>query len=141
VNLTNQTLANWSFALATGRLTEDGIRANIVNIAKDRIDPRGENEVLRRSLDQGLTVRDVYQGVIQAVSGELEMDPSRVDLSDNFYSQLLDFTDEKGTQRPMTQSEAVRWARSQTAWQQTGKAKESYSQLANAMTAKFGLRK
>jgi hypothetical protein len=141
VNITNDTLANWAFAMATGRLTEDGVRANIVNIAKNRIDPHQQNEVLRRSLDQGLTVRDVYQGAIQAVSGELEIDPSRVDLSDHYWGQMLDFVDDKGVSRPMTQTEAVRWARNQSAWQQTGKAKESYASLANAMTAKWGLRK
>lgn len=141
VNLSNATLENWAFAMAGGKLTEDGIRANIVNIAKDRIDPHQQNEVLRRSLDQGLTVRDVYTGVIEAVSGELEIDPSRVDLADNYWgSALLDFTDDKGTQRPMTSSEAVRWARSQSAWQTTNKAKESYAGLADKMTKAWGIR-
>lgn len=141
VNLSNPTLQNWALAMAQGRLTEDGIRANIQNIAKQRLDPKGENEVMRRALDSGLTVRDVYAGVIEAVSGELEVDPSRVDLSDNYWGKLLDFQDDKGTQRPMTQTEAVQWARKQPAWQKTGKAKETYSGLANALTARMGLRK
>lgn len=141
VSLSNPTLQNWAMAMAKGRLTEDGIRANIVNIAKDRLDPHRQNDELRQALDQGLTVRDTYAGVIEAVAGELEMDPSRVDLTNHFYGALLDFTDEKGTQRPMTQSEAVRWARGQNAWQQTGKAKESYAGLANAMATKWGLKK
>lgn len=140
VNITNQTLGNWAMAMAAGRLTEDGVRANIVNIAKERIDPHHKNEVLRRTLDQGLTVRDAYQGVIEAVSGELEVDPSRVDLSDNYWGKLLDHVDEQGVARPMTQTEAIRWARSQNAWQTTGKAKESYAGLANAMTTKWGLK-
>lgn len=140
VDISNSTLQNWALAMATGKLTEDGIRSNIVNMAKQRLDPRGENKVLRAALDQGLTVRDAYQGVIQTVAGELEMDPSRVDLTNNFYGQLLDYQDDKGVQRPMTQTEAIQWARKQGAWQETGKAKETYSGLANAMTAKFGLR-
>jgi hypothetical protein len=127
--------------MATGRLTEDGIRANIVNIAKDRIDPKGENKVLRAALDQGLTVRDAYAGVIETVAGELEMDPSRVDLTNQTYGELLDFVDQNGIQRPQTQTEAIQWARKRGAWQQTGKAKETYSGLANALTAKMGLRK
>jgi hypothetical protein len=141
VNLSNPTLENWAFAMATGRLTEDGIRANIVNIAKDRIDPKGENKVLRAALDQGLTVRDAYAGVIETVAGELEMDPSRVDLTNQTYGELLDFVDQNGIQRPQTQTEAIQWARKRGAWQQTGKAKETYSGLANALTAKMGLRK
>ena len=140
VNISNATLGNWAMAMAAGRLTEDGVRANIVNIAKDRIDPQRQNDVLRRSLDQGLTVRDVYQGAIQAISGELEIDPSRVDLADHYWGAVLDYVDDKGTQRPMTQTEAIRWARKQPAWQQTTKAKESYSGLANAMTKQWGLR-
>lgn len=140
VNISNPTLANWAFAIATGRLTQDGIRANLVNIAKSRIDPGGENKVLRDALDQGLTVRDAYQGVIETVSKELEVDPSRVDLSDNYWGKLLDFTDEKGVQRPMNQTEAIGWARSQSAWQTTNSSHEAYSQLANAMTSKWGLK-
>lgn len=140
VNISNPTLANWSFAIATGRLTEDGVRANLVNIAKSRVDPHGENEVLRRALDQGLTVRDAYQGVIETVAGELEIDPSRVDLADNYWGKLLDYQDDKGVQRPMNQTEAIGWARSQSAWQTTRGAREQYAQLANAMTTKWGLK-
>lgn len=140
VNISDADLQNWAYAMAMGRLTEDGIRANIVNIAKTRLDPKGENKVLRQALDAGLTVRDAYQGVIQTVAGELEIDPSRVDLTNGFYGQLLDFQDDKGVQRPMTQTESIQWARKQSAWQKTGRAKETYSGLANAMTAKFGLR-
>lgn len=141
VNISNDTLGNWAFAMATGRLTEDGIRSHMVNIAKQRLDPRGENKVLRAALDQGLTVRDAYAGVIETVAAELEMDASRVDLTNNFYGQLLDFADDDGTQRPMTQTEATQWARKQDAWQQTTRAKESYAQLANQISAKFGIRK
>lgn len=140
VNLSNPTLQNWSMAMATGRLTEDGIRANIVNIAKDRLDPQRKNDVLRDALDSGLTVRDTYAGVIEAVSGELEVDPSRVDLADDYWGKLLDHVDDQGVARPMTQTEAIQWARSQGAWQKTGKAKESYAGLANAMATKWGLK-
>jgi hypothetical protein len=140
VNISNPTLFNWASAITTGRLTEDGIRANLVNIAKQRIDPTGQNDVLRDALDQGLTVRDTYQGVIQTVAQELEVDPSRVDLSDNYWGKLLDFTDDKGVQRPMNQTEAIGWARSQSAWQTTNGSREAYAGLANAMTTKWGLK-
>lgn len=140
VNISNATLENWALAITTGRLTEDGIRANLVNIAKQRLDPRGDNEVLRRSLDQGLTVRDTYQGVIESVAGELEVDQSRVDLSDNYWGKLLDYQDDKGVQRPMNQTEAIQWARSQGAWQKTNRSREAYSQLANSMTTKWGMK-
>lgn len=140
VTISNPTLQNWAQAIATGRLTEDGIRANMVNIAKQRIDPKGDNQVLRSALDQGLTVRDAYAGVIQAVSKELEIDDSRVDFTTPYWGKLLDFQAEDGTQRPMNNTEAVQWARSQSAWQGTNSAKESYAGLANAMTTKWGLK-
>lgn len=140
VNISNQTLGNWAFAIAGGRLTEDGVRAHMVNIAKQRLDPKAENDVLRDALDSGLTVRDAYANVIETVANELEVDPSRVDLADNYWGKLLDFQAEDGTQRPMNQTEAVGWARNQSAWQTTNSSREAYAGLANAMTTKWGLK-
>lgn len=140
INFPNSTLQKWATAIATGRLTQDGIRSYMVNQAKGRLDPKNENDVLRDALDSGLTVRDAYQGVIQTVSSELEVDPSRVDLADNYWGKLLDFTDANGVQRPMNQTEATGWARSQNAWQSTNSSHERYSELANAMTTKWGLK-
>lgn len=140
VTISNPTLMNWAQAIATGRLTEEGIRANIVNIAKQRIDPQNQNQVLRQALDQGLTVRDAYAGVMQTVAHEMEIDESRIDLTSPYWGKLLDFTDAKGVQRPMNNTEAVQWSRSQDAWQATNSSKELYSGLANAMTTKWGLK-
>jgi hypothetical protein len=140
VTFPNSTLQKWATAIATGRLTEDGIRSYMVNQAKRRLDPKGDNDVLRDALDSGLTVRDAYQGVIQTVSTELEVDPSRVDLADNYWGKLLDFTDANGVQRPMNQTEATGWARQQGAWQKTNSSHEAYSQLANRMATKWGMK-
>lgn len=141
VNISNPTLMNWAQAIATGRLTEDGLRSYVVNLAKQRIDPQNQNKVLRAALDQGLTVRDAYAGVLQSVSHELEIDESRIDLTNPYWGKLLDFEDTKGVQRPMNNTEAVQWARGQDAWQATNSSKEAYSGLANAMTTKWGLKK
>lgn len=141
VTISNKTLQDWAQAIAVGRLTEDGIRSQIVNIAKSRVDPKGENQVLRNALDSGLTVRDAYAGTIETVAKELEIDPSRIDLTSPYWGKLLDFQDDKGTFRPMNATESVQWARAQSAWQTTNSSKESYAGLANAMTSKWGLRK
>lgn len=131
---------NWAMMIASGRMTEEGIRAMFVEMAKRRVDPHNENAELRRALDSGLTVRDTYASVISAVAGELELDESAIDLSSGHWGKLLDFEDEKGRQRPMTQTEAIGWARNQSSWQKTNTAKESYAGLADAMTAKWGMR-
>jgi hypothetical protein len=141
VAVSASTLTNWAQEIAMGRLTEDNLRARFADMAKQRIDPQGVNLVLRRALDSGLTVRDAYQGVIETVSNELEIDQSQVDLTSGHWGKLLDYEDGKGNQRPMTQTEAVRWARSQGAWQQTQGSRELYAGLSNAMTTKWGLRK
>jgi len=141
VAVSQATLTNWAMEMAQGRMTEEGIRAQFVDMAKRRVDPRGENLQLQRALDSGLTVREAYQGVIETVARELEMDPSGIDLTSGHWGKLLDFEDDKGVQRVMTQTEALRWARSQGAWQETNTSREAYAGLANAMTAKWGLRK
>jgi hypothetical protein len=140
INLSAPSLQNWAIAMATGRLDEDGMRAYIKGKAVQSLDPSGKNEVLRRGLNMGLTVRDVYSGVIETVANELEVDDSRVDLSDNYWGKLVRFRDEEGVSRPMNETEAIQWARGQTAWQATNTAKEHYSGLANAITTKWGLK-
>lgn len=140
INLSAPSLQNWAIAMNTGRLTEDGLRAHFQQMALRSLDPQGKNEVLKRGLNMGLTVRDVYSGVIETVASELEVDASRIDLADNYWGKLVRFKDDEGVQRPMNETEAIQWSRSQTAWQQTNGARESYAGLANAMTTKWGLK-
>lgn len=140
INLSAPSLQNWAIAMATGRLDEQGMKAYIQGKALQSLDPHGKNETLRRGLNMGLTVRDVYSGVIETVANELEVDDSRIDLSDNYWGRLVRYTDPDGTARPMNETEATQWARSQNAWQQTNGSKELYAGLSNAMTTKWGLK-
>lgn len=139
-NVSTSTLQNWAQMIAMGQMTMDGIKAFLVTAAKHRLDPSGENVTLQRGLDMGLSVRDIYANVIETVASELEIDPSGIDLASGHYGKLLDFEDEKGRQRPMTQTEATKWARNQHDWQKTNTAREAYTGLANAMTKNWGLR-
>jgi hypothetical protein len=141
VAVSQSTLNNWAMEMAQGRMTEEGIRAQFVDMAKRRIDPQGENLTLQRALDSGFTVREVYQGVIETVARELEIDQSGIDLTSGHWGKLLDYEDPNGKMRPMTVTEATKWARGQGSWQQTNTAKEAYTGLADAMTSKWGLRK
>lgn len=140
INLSAPSLQNFAIAMATGRLDEDGLRAYISGKAVQSLDPQGKNEVLRRGINMGLTVRDVYSGVIETVANELEVDDSRIDLADNYWGKLVRYKDEEGVSRPMNETEAIQWARGQTAWQHTNSSKESYAGLANAITTKWGMK-
>lgn len=140
-NVSTGTLQGWASRIAQGTLTTDGIRSWLVTNAKRRLDPDGTNVTLQRGLDMGLTVRDVYGGVIETVANELEIDASKIDLASGHWGRLLSFTDDKGKQRPMNETEAISWARNQGDWQRTNTAREAYSGLAGAMTQKWGLRR
>lgn len=139
-NVSTSTLQNWAQMIAMGQMTEDGVRAFLVTTVKHRLDPQGDNVTLQRGLDMGLTVRDIYANVIETVANELEIDSSQIDLASGHWGKILDFEDDKGKQRPMTQTEATKWARTQGDWQKTNTAREAYTGLANAMTKTWGLR-
>lgn len=139
-NVSTGTLQTWAQRILAGTLTEDGVRSWLVTNAKRRLDPDGTNVTLQRGLDAGLTVRDVYSGVIETVANELEIDSSKIDLASGHWGKLLQFTDEKGRQVPMNETQAIQWARNQGDWQLTNTAREAYTGLADAMTKKWGMR-
>lgn len=141
LNISDATLRSWAVKIASGSRTEEGLRAWMQNKAKDTYGAGGKNLTLIRGLDSGLSVRDIYGDVIETVAGELEIDPSRVDLTTGRWGKLLEFQADDGMIRPMTKTEAVQWSRGQKEWTKTTGAKEATFALADGITAKFGLRK
>jgi hypothetical protein len=92
---------------------------------------------------KGMTPGEVVRPLQQTIANELELaNPDQVDvMHDPKYRSLLGIHDPKNNKmRMMTESEAMRLARSQTAWWKTSAGRQTDAQSASAMLQKFGIR-
>lgn len=132
------TALDWAYNVAAGRMTLEGVEAQMRESAKDKY---GDNINIMRGLDRGMTVWDIMQPVLGRVSEELGISPDGFDLTEGWGAQLVNYRDPKTNQlRLMDDTEATTWARSQERWRNTANGRGLTSQLAGAITEKFGRR-
>lgn len=129
---------NFAHRIADGSLTLEGVRAEMVERAKDKW---GKNSGIMRGLERGLTVWDIMQPVIGRVSQELGVSPDSFDLTEGWGAQLVNYRDPgTGELRMMNDTEATAWARSQRQWRDTNSGKSLASQLVDGITQRMGRR-
>ncbi len=105
--------------------SEEGIKHRMM---QDAIKRFGH---LEDELKRGLTVREIMSPIVGQVAKTLELNPDTIDLLDKRYFDLHSYLDpETGKTRTMTLSEADRWARMQTEFDQTKTARDESHQLA-----------
>lgn len=130
--MSDQAAYDWATRIASGAATQDAVDVYLREQAKSRY------SWLAEDLDRGATVRGLFDPMIQTASQLLEIDPSRIDLTDPRFSQLIDHTDENGVRRSMTLAEAGQAVRSMSEWQTTDNAKQAASQAADSILKSFG---
>jgi hypothetical protein len=94
---------------------------------------------LTKQIDQGWTPADYFKPYQTAIAQTLETSPQAIDLMSSKWSALVDFHDEKtGENRPMTQNEALVYARKQDEFKSTRNAQESAADMGNKLLEMFG---
>lgn len=123
-------IADWARNLAEGTLDPDAVDEMIRNQAKARF-PH-----LANAIDQGLTPDDYYAPYKSALANELEMNPNAIDFfNDPQWSSVIDGG---ASGRPMTLTEAARFARSLPQWQTTEKANRQAASMELKILSTFG---
>lgn len=123
-------VADWARQITEGTLDPDAVDEMIRNQAKARF-PH-----LANSIDQGLTPEDYYAPYKSVLANELEMNPNDI----NFFtdSQWSSVIDGGATGRPMTLTEAARYARSLPQWKTTDKANRVAASMEMKILQNFG---
>lgn len=120
--------AHWALEIFDGRKTEAQIRAIFERQAYARF-PGLANS--------GVTPGEYLAPIRNVIAEALELNPADVDLLDRQFSAVLENDTGQGL-RPMTISEAQRWARSQKAYRYTKGARDESAQFAEQLTGLFG---
>lgn len=133
VPINEQQAWQWSRRLVSGASTIEAVQAQFTSLAKARF-PQ-----LSKEIDQGVTPGDFFTPYRNAIAEQLEVAPEAVNLMDSKWAPVVSFRSEKrGELRPMTVSEATRFARMQPGWGNTENAKETVAQASQAMLDMFG---
>lgn len=125
-----QTAERWAIrAVRQGASIEDEWRSYLATVASSRfgIQP-----------GSGVTPADVMAPVKAAIAESLEMSADAIDLLDPRWVDVLQVEGTDGRFRPMTQYEAIQWARSRPEFQRTGLAVRETASLADTIGRAFG---
>ena len=115
----------------------------------EALDERLRLQAMRRypwmadMINKGMTPGEIVRPLQQVIAQELELaNPDQVDvLHDPRYRRLLGIHDPGNNKmRMMTESEAMRLARSQRAWWDTSNGRQTDAQMSMQMLGQFGMR-
>lgn len=130
--LTEQEAWRMAEQVTLGTLNLDGLRATWAEEASRR------SPAMAQAIASGLTPMQFFGPTRSIVANELEVDPTTIDLMDPRWSQILGIPGDDGTPRPMTQWEALQYARSQPEWRGTRTANELAASAARQFIEGFG---
>lgn len=133
--LDDATATDYGFKIASGQMDQSALQSLFVGQARARFK---DNPDLMKALDAGITPGQVLSPYQQQIAGLLEISPDQVDFTNPRYAPILSTTDERGTNRLMTETEAQQWARSQPEWSYTKNANDSMAQAAMQVASEMG---
>jgi hypothetical protein len=137
INLTDSQTAAYARRIALGEgtidTTEDDIRAQAIKLYPG----------LKKSLDSGVTVKDIADIYINQTARLLEINPERISLTDTkgpgkFVSQALNYMGQDGMPSQMPLYEFNRLLRSSEDWQKTENARDTYMDFGLKLAQKMG---
>lgn len=138
VPISGGTILDWAYRVNSDTMTLEGIKADMTERAKEKY---ANNVGIKAGLERGLTVWDIMQPVMGRVSEELGVNPDTLDLTTGMGAQLVNYQDPNtGELRVMNDTEATRFARSQSQWRDTNNGRSLASQLVDGITQRMGRR-
>lgn len=132
VNLSDQSLQDWSLRIARGEMTEDTVNQLIREQAKVA------NPWLGQYIDQGIDPIDVLSANRDFIARNLEMDPLGLDLMDQSIMKLMTTEDATGQRRLANQSEMTVNVRQDDRWKNTNNAKNLAAGVGQMLSRIFG---
>lgn len=138
VNMSEREAINWGINMATGRMTEDDLRQQMSARAASRY---AQNKSLVKSLNEGASMRDLFDGHIQLIADTLEIDPDLIDLSKGRWSKVVDSVDqETGDHYSLNLGDTEVLAKRDDRYWGTKQGKASAAGLTQMIYKSFGLR-
>lgn len=135
LTISDETAFNYAKQITAGQLDMGGVEATFKSQAK------GKFSTIAPQIDAGITPADFFDPYKQLIAKELDMTPDSIDLAnDPRFQPILSMADGK-TLRPMTLSEATKWARTQPQWNTTKGATDQAAQFGEQLTKIFGATK
>lgn len=126
----------WAVHIATGSHTFDDVEREMQQLSMS-LYPH-----LRKELEAGATMQDIFSGHISLIADEMELSPDQVDLTSGHWAKVLDTWDTNASQhRPLTLSETRSLAREQPNWWGTARGKSMEAGLSNYILSAFGKRR
>lgn len=120
--------------IAFGEKSMDTIQSDFQQRAMAKY---ADNTMIKEGLAQGQTLLEVVEPTLNLVAQELEIGSVQWDLNAGIAQKILNYKDvDTGKLRVMNDSEAVQFARSDTRWRDTNRAKAMVTETTNAI-AKF----
>jgi hypothetical protein len=120
--MSDETLFKWAQNIASGAQTVDGFRSYVQQVAQQRFPDLAEQ------MQSGVAPGDYFAPYAQTIAQTLEIPTAEIDFNDTRWQPVIDFVDDKGTRRPMTNYEVSQWAMTQPEYDQTsGAVSNAYS--------------
>lgn len=138
VNISPTTAAHWAIAQATGQMDATSVEGSIIKMAV------GKFPSLAAEIQAGITPKQIMDPVTQKIASTLEIAPDTIDYRTPQYSQVLQFHDPttpNAPARPMTESEADVWAKTQPQWSHTQNFQQADDTMAKTLATTFGAAK
>jgi hypothetical protein len=103
---------------------------------------QGKFPSLSNDIASGITPSQYFDPITQDIARTLEIPPDSIDYTQPKWAQVLQYKDpSSGETRPMTDAEAMNWARQQPEWQNTSAAASSAASTVKALSSAFGAAK
>lgn len=119
----------WAIDIYAGTRTEEQFRDYMGKLSEARFPGLAKT---------GVSPGEFLAPIKNIIADTLEISPDAVDLMDRRYQGVLEVTQADGTLRPMTFSEAGKWARSQPEYTKTKAAIDDASRMAQTIAERFG---
>ena len=133
VGVNESTARDYAEAIASGEMSEAGVRSAMMKQAKARFG------YLAEELDQGMTVKQYFAPIASRIEEELELGSGAVDMLDSKWLSMLERKDEEtGKMRAASLHEATQAARRDPRWANTSKAQEQSTNMMQLVSSVFG---
>lgn len=129
VPMARSDVENWAIDIYAGTRTEEQYRAHLETLAKSRF---GD------AIGQGITPGEYMAPLRAMIADTLELQPADIDFLDPRFGVVMQYDPGTGAPRPMTLSEAERWARSQPEYNYTGGANDQAASFGETLGRMFG---
>ena len=136
VSVSPTTAAQWAIGMSTGQMDTTAVEGNMIKLAQ------GKFPTLANEIASGITPSQYFDPITQDIARTLEIPPDEIDYTQPKWAQVLQYKDPtSGQVRPMTDAEAMNWARQQPEFQKTSAFAQAGASTVKSLATAFGAAK